>query len=51
MEMSRFEAIDGDSIVTTVDVNCKVFISLFDDSVRSIIWVYGQHHENMGNSR
>ena len=33
IEMSRFEAIDGDNIVTTVDVDCKVFISPFNDAV------------------
>ena len=45
IKMSGFEVIDGDSIVTTIDVNCKVFISPFDDSVQSIIWVYRQHHD------
>ena len=38
IEVSRFEAIDGDNIVTTVDVDCKVFISPFNDAVWSIIW-------------
>ena len=37
IEMSGCEAIDGDGIVTTVDVDCKVLISPFDDSVWSII--------------
>ena len=54
--MNGFEAIDGDGIVTTIDVDCKVFISPFDDSVRSIIgWLKGltdsiMPDENMGSS-
>ena len=36
IEMGGFEAINGDGIVTTV-FDCKVFISPFDDLVRSII--------------
>ena len=57
IEMSGFEAIDGDSIVTTIDVDCKVFISPFDDLVRSIIeWLKRftdsiMPDENMGSSR
>ena len=45
IKMSGFEVIDGDSIITIIDLNCKVFISPFDDLVQSIIWVY------MGSSR
>ena len=58
IEMSGFEAIiDGDSIVMTVDVDCKVCLGPFDDSVRSIIgWLKGftdsiMPDENMGSSR
>ena len=38
IEMSGFEVFDGDSIVTTVDVDSKVFIIPFNDSVRSNMW-------------
>ena len=57
IEMSGFEAIDGDSIITTVEVDCKVFIGPFDDSVWSIIWWLKRStdsimpDENMGSSR
>ena len=57
IEMSGFEAIDGDSIVTTIDVHCKVFIGPFDDSVWSIVgWLKRftdsiMLDENMGSSR
>ena len=38
IKMSGFETVNGDSVVTTVDVDSEVFIGSFDDWVRSIIW-------------
>ena len=46
-----------ETIITTVDVDCKVFIGPFDDSVWSIIWWLKRSmdsimlDENMGSSR
>ena len=53
-EMSGFEVIDEDSIVTTVDVDFKVFNGPFDDLVWSIIWWFMNSimpDENIGSSR
>ena len=38
IKMSGFETVNGDSVVTTVDVDSEVFIRSFDDWVWSIIW-------------
>ena len=38
VEMGGFEAINGNSVVTTVDVDGEVFVGAFDDWVRSIVW-------------
>ena len=36
--MGWFEAVNGDSVMTIVDVDGEVFIGSFDDWVWSIIW-------------
>ena len=53
IKMSRFEVIDRNSII---DINFKVFIIPFDDSIWSVIWwLKGftdstMPDENMGSS-
>ena len=38
VKMCGFETVNGDSVGTTIDVDGEVFVSSFDDWVRSVIW-------------
>ena len=36
--MCRLEAIDGNSVITSIDGYGEIFVRPFDDWIRSIIW-------------